>query len=70
MTEKTINCLIQKEEKEGEEEKKPEEEEMGQPAKAERVVQRRGRFGTRTETRTHTRHGCQMAMARFLDREC
>ena len=39
-----------------EEEKKPEEEkEVGQPAKAERVVQRRGRWGTRTETRTHTR---------------
>ena len=45
----------EEEEKEGEDENKPEEEEedeVGQPAKSERVVQRRGRWGARTMTRT------------------
>ena len=52
MTCVSYNFLLQKEEKkEGDEDKKPEDE--VDAAKAERVVQRRGRWGARTETRTH-----------------
>ena len=54
MTCVSYNFLLQKEEKkDGDEDKKPVDEGEVDAAKAERVVQRRGRWGARTETRTH-----------------